>query len=331
MALRFTTGRFARGLSALALVVLVITPSIGGCDVFTDESANGRPGAPGSLRIAVTPSVDTAALRIGVKDGLFDNAGLRVRLVEQPSRTAALDKLKAGDVDLAFTSDVAVLRAASSGVRLQLQGEAYQAGPNTMALLAAPDSGYTEPQQRPAPRIAVDTRGDVGELATKSAMKDAGVDPNGITFVPRPFRAMADALRTGEVDAAWVVEPYLTRIQKELGATMVLDTAQGTTEDFPMSSYAATTRYADRNAPVLTRFRSVLADAQRSATVTRVQQELPTFTDVDPTTAALVSIGDFPDRLNHVRLQRVADLMLTLGAVRDRLDVNEMSPPPLRS
>lgn len=316
---------------ALLLAGLSATASIAGCDVFSGDSSDGSTEATGTLRIAVTPALDTAALRIGVRDGRFERAGLTIELNEQPDQNAALAKLKAGEVDIAFAGNVALLRAAAAGTRLQLQGEAYQAGANTMALVSLPDSGYREPKDKPAPRIAVDTDPGVGSLTTRSALRDEGLNPDDVTFVPRPFHTMGDALSSRQVDAAWVVEPHLTKLQKELGATVVLDTAKGTTAAFPMSGYASMRTFADASPDLLEHFRNTLSEVQRTTTTPRAQQELPTFADVDPTTAALVSIGEFPERINHERVQRVADLMQTFGLIRDRLDVNGMSPPEAQS
>lgn len=316
---------------ALLLAGLSATASMTGCSVFSDDSSNGTTSVTGTLRVAVTPALDTAALRIGVRDGMFERSGLNIRLLEQPDQNAALNKLKSHEADVAFGSNVSVLRAASSGTQLELQGEAYQAGPNTMALVTPPNSGYHEPEDKPAPRIAVNVNNDVGTLTARSTLKDAGLNPQNATFVPKPFNQMGQALSSGEVDAAWVVEPHLTKLQKELGVTVVADTSTGTTLDFPMSSYVSTKKFATSSPNLLGKFRQVLSSAQREATPTRVQQELPTFADVDPTTAALVSIGDFPDRINHVRVQRVADLMQTFGVIPARLDVNGMSPPEAQS
>jgi hypothetical protein len=55
---------------------------------------------------------------------------------------------------------------------------------------------------------------------------------------------MAAALRNGEVDAAWMVEPFITHAEKELGARILADGTRGATLDFPVSGYASSGIFA---------------------------------------------------------------------------------------
>ena len=57
-----------------------------------------------------------------------------------------------------------------------------------------------------------------------------------------------------------------------------------------------------------------------------VREALPKFSDIDATTAALISLGSYPTSVNGVRLQRVADLMHNSGLLGDRLDVQALLP-----
>ncbi|WP_165912791.1 ABC transporter substrate-binding protein [Tamaricihabitans halophyticus] len=323
--------RRIRNTAALTLAALVTTVSISACDLFSGDPSNEVLGPRESLRIAVTSAIDTAGLRIGVKDGVFDRAGLDIELVEQPTEQAAMGALDSGDADLAFGSNTTLLRAAQDGAELELEAEAYQARPYTAAIVSMPGSGYDEPQDKPQPRIAVDTSTDNARLSVNSLLSVNGVDPAGVDFVPRDRGDIAEALTSGAVDGAWLAEPYLTSIQQELGATVVLDGSSGAMQDYPFSSYATNQSFANKKGAVLQRFRQALGEAHSATTPTRVQQELPTFAEVDPATAALVTVGEYPAQFNQVRVQRVADLMMQYDQLPDRLDVYELTPAPLRS
>lgn len=280
-----------------------------------------------TLSVGVGSAIDTAPLRIAVADGRFQRAGLRVELVEQTGDADALAKLAAGDLDVAFASDVALFKAAADGSPLRLQGEAYTAGRNTMALVTLPESALQAPNDLRFPEIAVDTLDDLGTLTTRSALAGAGVDPERITFVQRAPETMVEAVRSGDVDGAWMVEPHITRAEKDFGARVVLDTARGATLDFPVSSYAANAAFADSRPNTLALFRQVLGKAQQHAADPMVIREaLPDLADIDETTAALISLGDYPISISGVRLQRVADLMHSSGLIGARLDVQSLLP-----
>ena len=55
------------------------------------------------------------------------------------------------------------------------------------------------------------------------------------------------------------------------------------------------------------------------------------YVKIDQGTASLVHISDYPESLDAVRLQRVADLMKQFNVIKDRLDVSQMlAPPPVQ-
>jgi ABC-type nitrate/sulfonate/bicarbonate transport system substrate-binding protein len=210
---------------------------------------------------------------------------------------------------------------------LQLQGEAYTSGPNTMALVTLPNSDYTVPTGKRSPKIAVNMLDDVGALVARSVLVTAGVDQAKIKFVPTPFDRMPQALQAGDADAALMIEPYTTRAEKDLGAHILADGARGSTLDFPLSGYAAAKPFAQANPRTLRAFRTALSTAQQSATDPAIVRDaLPKFSDIDATTAALISLGSYPVSLNGIRLQRVADLMHNSGQLANRLDVQSLLP-----
>ena len=298
-----------------------------GCSVFSSGATSAPPPLERStLRVGVGNAIDTAPLRIAVAAGKFGAVGLNVQLVELGGEDG-LAKLAAGDLDVTFGSDIALFRAAAGGTALQLQGEAYTSGPNTMALVTLPGSDYTVPTSKKSPEIAVNMLDDIGALAARSVLGTAGVDVAKIKFKQVAFDAMPQSLQSGDVDAALMIEPYITRAEKDLGAHILADGARGATLDFPLSAYASAKPFAQANPRTLAAFRTALGTAQQSATDPAIiRDSLPKFSDIDTTTAALVSLGSYPASLNGIRLQRVADLMHNSGQLADRLDVQALLP-----
>ncbi|MFI5608386.1 ABC transporter substrate-binding protein [Amycolatopsis sp. NPDC051903] len=311
----------------MVLPLVAVLLAVSGCSLFSSGDAAPSPGLERTtLRVGVGGPIDTAPLRIAAAAGKFREAGLTVTLVDLGTADG-ITKLTSGQLDVTFASDVSLFRAAASGTALQLQGEAYTSGSNTIALVTLPDSDYTEPTAKKSPKIAVDDVDDIGALTARSVLTTAGVDPARIHFEPQPFDRMPGALQAGDVDAALMVEPYITRAEKELGAQILADGSTGATLDFPASGYAATGAFARNNPRTLAAFRSVLMQAQQAAAdPATVRDALPTFSDIDPTTAALISLGSYPTTLSAIRLQRVADLMHTSNLIPNRLDVQAMLP-----
>ncbi|MCP3800080.1 ABC transporter substrate-binding protein [Allokutzneria sp. A3M-2-11 16] len=322
------TIRAFRRASAL-LASAVVLASVSGCGLFTstEEAAAPKPER-GTLRIGVLPSVDVAPLYLARNEKLFSAAGLQVELIVVNDDNSAVQQLESQTLDIAFASHVTLLRAVHSGKELQLQGEAYQAARNTMALVTLADSDYDNPGEIQKPKIAVNRKDDLGTLTTESVLQTANVKKDNIKWSPIAFADMADALRNKSVDAAWMVEPWITKAQRSMGARVLTDTARGYTLDFPMSGYAASKKFADSYPKTLAAFRNVLEKAQELGTnKLAVQEVLTEYAEVDAQAAGLVSVGTYPMSINPVRLQRVADMMETSQLLTSRLDVQQLLPP----
>ncbi|MFD9703510.1 ABC transporter substrate-binding protein [Lentzea sp. NPDC059081] len=311
---------------AAVLITCVLTAS---CGLFGGSSNGGNADVERNiLRIGVLPVVDVAPLRIALTEKLFEKAGLQVNLVTQPSEAEAIKQLDT-TLDITWATHVSLFRAVAEGTELQLQGEAYQAGPNSMALVTASNSSYDDAGKNPSPTIAVNSETDIGALTTRAVLDTAAVEKQKIKFKSMPFADMENALTSGTVDAAFMIEPFITKAQRKIGAKILSDTARGPTLDFPMSGYAASKKFADANPKTLRVFRDVLREAQQRAQGNKlaVQDSLTSYADVDQPTAALVSVGTFPLSLNPIRLQRVADMMDTEDVLSGRLDVQQLLPP----
>ncbi|ATE52274.1 MULTISPECIES: ABC transporter substrate-binding protein [Actinosynnema] len=316
-----------------AAALIVCATTLSACGLLPGTSGDETPALErNTLRIGVLPVVDVAPLKLALNDKLFERAGLQVQLVDVSSEDEGLKQLDS-TLDITWGSHVKLFSKVAEGTELQIQGEAYQAGANSMALVT------TNPQYDSAekikgrsanrkPKIAVDSTKDLGALTTTSVLKTAGIEQSSVELTTMPFSQMVNDLRADKIQAAWMIEPYITKAQREVGARVITDTATGPTQDFPMSGYASSKKFADANPQTLKLFRSVLQEAQQAASDNKlaVQDVLTSYIDVDQQTAALVSIGTFPVSLNSVRLQRVADMMDTADVLVGKLDVQVLLP-----
>ncbi|GLY69132.1 ABC transporter substrate-binding protein [Amycolatopsis taiwanensis] len=318
-----------RGVAILLVATFCL---VTGCNYLAASPKAGDRIVPerSTLRVGVGNRIDTAPLRIAVADGSFTRAGLHIELVPLKSDADALRGLASGNVDVAFATDVAFFTAAASGTALQFQAEAYTSAPFTMALVTLPDSPYTKLTAKKSPRIAVDELNGLSVLAVRSMFAAAGGDPDRIRFVQYPFEGMQAALRDGSVDAALMIEWFITQAQQSLGARILADSSHGAMMNLPMTGYASSGLFAQVNPRTLALFRQVLtAGQQRASDPTVIRRALPQLAGIDDATADQVALGEYPTSLSGTRLQRVADLMHSSGMLADRLDVQSLLPKPV--
>lgn len=317
--------------SAAALVAVTGCSALGGSDAPPDPAASASTNGleQTSLQVGVLPIVDVAALHRAQNAGYFAAEGLTVELVPIQGGAVAIPQLVQGDLDMTFTNWPSLLLAQSQSVSdFRLVNAGYDAAENTFLVVTKPDSPVKSPQDLAGKRVAVNTFKNVVELVARSALQTNGVDSNTVQFVDIPFPDMIPALQNGQIDAAVMVEPFITQAATSLGAVSVLDAASGPTGGIPIGGVAATAEFAQKNPNTVKAFQRALDKAQAEmADRSIVEQTLPTYSKINAETAALLNLGTWPTGLDATRLQRVADLMREFGVLTEPLDVAPLILP----
>jgi NitT/TauT family transport system substrate-binding protein len=327
----------AVGLLAAGMAVLLTA----GCGLFGGDSESDAasettakakgPLETDTIRVGVMPVIDCSGSQIAMEKDLFKEEGLTIKPETVQSGAVAIPKLAAGQLDISFGNWVSFIKAQQSKLAdLKFIGEAYVSTPNSnFGLIAAPDSGITSVKDLEGQPIAVNAKGNINELLIRAVFEanDVKFDPNQL--VEMNFPLMAPALQKGDVKAASVIDPFFVNAQKTIGAKLVADlSGPGPTEDFPVSGYAASAKFAKENPNTLAAFQRVLLKGQQlSGDRKNVEEALPKFAKMPPETAAIVRYGTFPTTIDKKRLQRVADLLSSYKLMPGELQVAPLVIP----
>ncbi len=320
--------RFLTGLAAVAAAPSALTA----CSALGGSSEPAAPeGAPTgdlekpALNVGVLPIVGAAPVTLGVRDGLFQQAGLTITPQRIQSGALSMPALVAGDFDILFTNYVSAVAAKSQGIDVVIIAEASRALPANFSIVALPNSPLDGPAALVNQTIGVNAQNNIATLTTSSALGVNGITPEQVTFVEIPFPEMATALEAGRVQAAFLPEPFLTRAKRALGVKTLLDPTTGPTADLPIDGYVVTREFAEANPNTIKAFRTALLDAQaRSADRAVLEPLLIEATGVEPEIAPLISASSYPTTTNPTSIQRVADLMLQFGAIQQPVDISQM-------
>ncbi|WP_214401156.1 ABC transporter substrate-binding protein [Pseudonocardia lacus] len=320
-------GRFRSRLAAMGTAALLV--AVAGCSALggSDAPAEGEQGANGlektSIKFGILPIADSVAIARAQNAGYFTEEGLTVELVPFPSGLAATTPLLNGELDMAYNNWPTVLGTTAQGVgEFKIVYPGAAAGVNNFVMLVRPDSPVKTPQDLVGKKIAINTLKSVNEILVRSALQTNGVDANQVQLVDMAFPDMLPALQNNQVDAAVMVEPFITGASKAMGAVNLLDVASGPTADIPHSGGVTTAKFAEENPNTLAAVQRALTKAiadlsDRSI----VEQTLPTYTKIDAPTAALISLPNYLTSLDATRLQRMADLMLQFEVLPAPVDV----------
>ncbi|MWA02662.1 PhnD/SsuA/transferrin family substrate-binding protein [Actinomadura sp. LD22] len=310
---------------------VAIAGTAAGCGSSTEHNANGLEKS--HITVGILPIPDAAPLAIAQKRGFFKQEGLTVKTEVLQSSSFAVPKLRSGAMDISLDNYTASFMADDQGVaHWHLIADSYQAAKNAFVVMVGPKSSIRTAEDLKGKTIAIPSKFSVGQLMITASLHTRGIDQKDLKWVEMPFPQMPTALAKHQVDAVWTPDPFITAMQKGMGARNVLDTAEpgSTTESFPMAGWGVLDDYAKKHPKTVAAFQRAMGKAQKLAATDRsvVTDILPSYVKgIDAGTAKLITLGAYPTSLNPVRLQRVADLMLQYGFVKKKVDVKPMIVP----
>jgi len=165
------------------------------------------------IRVSVVPIIDLGPFHAAVQQGYFAAEGLEVDASPVVGGAAGLPALAAGQVQIAFSNIVSTALGASQGLGFKIvapAGHAPDSPPDGMAIVAAKGKGFKTGKDLEGKRVAVNNRSNVIWLYSRAWVEKTGGDPNKVTYLEVPFPQMADALKSGQIDAAVLVDPFLS-------------------------------------------------------------------------------------------------------------------------
>jgi NitT/TauT family transport system substrate-binding protein len=316
------SGRRFTLLAGLALAGSLIV----GCGGSDEDSGGGEGLEKTTLTVASLPLVDGAALHVGIKNGLFEQEGLKIKVEAIAQSTLALPALKDGKVDIIAGANYVSFLAANEqkAINLSVLNEAATLSKGMMGVLAPSDSKIRTPKDLEGKKIAINLPHNIQELTFNAILQANNVDPKKVKYVPIPFPQMGGALQKEQVDAIHVGEPFLSSYQKELGARVVANGGDEPVTQMPISAYVTTQEWTQKNPKSAAAFQRAMLKAQAMAASDRkkVEEVLPGYARIEPGLASVISLPDYPTSNNKTRLQRVVDLMVSQQALKTKPDLN---------
>ena len=294
-------------------------------------ACGARPAHTGPLtvvHVAALPVVDDAPLYIARQKGLFRAEGLDVKIKTIAQSTLAVPGLLNGTIDIVGGANyVSFFQAAARKVLdVQIVADAYQTTSGVAAVLTMPDERdkIRDPRDLQGKKVAFSLLKSVTTMTFDESMRAHDVDPTKVDHVEVAFPQMAAALKSHSVDAAYMVEPFITAAQEKLGAREVLDPVTGPTNQWPMSGYISTRKWTDAHPQAAAAFQRAMFRAQAQTRRADVEKILPTYSKINRRTAAVITLGTYPSSISATRLRRVEDLMYRSGMLPHHLDVDAL-------
>lgn len=299
-------------LAAVSTLIAGLT-ACGGADEGTDKSGGAGAGGPEKATITVGTQAfaELAPLHIAIRQGLFKEEGLEIELTDSTGGGAGLiTGLVSGNTDIAYSNYVSLIQANAKGLPLRVIRENDR--PGVQGLYAMPDSGITKPSDFAGKTIAINGFGNIMELTARSVLGSHGVNQDQLKFIELPPPQMQAALEQGQVDAAWLVEPFVTIAESAAGVKKVISAFEGPTEDLPVAGWSVTEQFAGSNPNTVAAFVRAMDKAMAIATEDKaaVVEAITSYTKIPKEVAEQMKPLAFAEESDFSSLPKLQDLMI---------------------
>src|SRR5215208_2176510 len=180
-----------------------------------DDGGGGASGKPATVRVEDTAGVPSAFLEYGVQKGFFKKRKLTVKVKPSQGGATVVPAVVSGSVDIGGSNLVSVLLAQGKGIPLKIvaPGTFVQTDrkKDFSAIMVSKDSDIRSPKDLEGKTLAVNTLKNVAEVTAKESLSKQGVDVSKVKLAEVDFPDMNGALEQGRVDAAFVIEPFVTQ------------------------------------------------------------------------------------------------------------------------
>lgn len=220
----------------LALLATLVLLAAGACGSSDDETAasggaagTGAAAEPVTVRLGYFPNITHAPALVGVKNGLFEEA-LGANTVEYTtfnSGTEATEAIFADALDISYIGPNPAINAwaKSNGEAIRIVSGSTSGG---AFLVVKP--GITSAEDLRGKVLATPSLGNTQDVALRAWLKDEGLstDTTGggdVSIQPQENSDTLTLFQSGDIDGAWVPEPWATRLIQEGGGEVLVDEA----------------------------------------------------------------------------------------------------------
>lgn len=271
---------------------------------------------PVKLRVSTIPIIDTAPLQVGIAKGFFAAEGLEIDTTPTTGGAAGLPALAAGQVQISFSNIISVVLGAKQGLGFEVIAGGSGTGdklPDLAALVAKKGSTIKTGKDLEGKRVAVNTRNNIIWLYARAWVQATGGNPDAVTYLEVPFPQMIDAVKGDRVDAAFVVEPFMSAgVQSD--AVAVVGWPYFTVQKrIPVGQYAATKDFIRQNPQVIEKWVRAYQKAVDWCNANTGSEEwlkiVSAYTRMQPELLKTLSLPPYEKMVDVAAIDQVVELM----------------------
>ncbi|HET7412796.1 MAG TPA: ABC transporter substrate-binding protein [Pararhizobium sp.] len=294
-------------------------------------AATAPASAADKITVGVIPIADVAPIYLGKDKGFFEKHGIDLTLHLAQGGAAIIPSVLSGQFQFGFSNVTSLILAQSRGLDFRVvaagNSSTGEEGHDFSAIVVPPDSKIKNAKGLEGKTVAVNTLKNIGDTTVRESIRKAGGDPSKVHFVELGFPDMPAAVANHRVDAAWVVEPFVT-ICRSQGDKVVAWNLVDTAPHLMIAAYFTTAKYEKAHPDIVKRFKAAMNESLEYAQKhpKEIRQELLKYTKIPKDLVSKITLPEWPTKINRKSTEKLAELAVKDGLVQKKPDLDKLLP-----
>ena len=303
----------------VAATVVMLTFSIG---------CGKKPVEKVTIKVAYAPIADAAQVYVAMDKGYFAEQGIEIELEQLASGAQILEAVGSGSVEIGLSSYVPLVLAQAGGVPLQ----AITGGPvedrthPEHAILVKKSSTIKTVADLVGKNIALNGRRNIDHMILQELLEKNGLKEDDVRIVEVPFPRMETVLDSGGVDAACVIEPFVTRAVEHGNMRVLINNFVAVHDRIPIACYVARADWIGKNRDLVDRFRTAFKKATDLclATPEETKPIIAKYAKLSDDEIRTIGLPTFAPDTNVRDLQELIDRMLKRKLITQTMNARDL-------
>lgn len=316
---------------ALFTTLLLVTTGAGTAACGGDDNgpATSTPGKPDQVKAGVIAILDVAPIYLGKEKGFFSKRNIELTLETAQGGSAIAPSVLSGQYQFGFSNVVSLLLAKSQNAPLKAVANGVNSTGDPKADfggIVVKDPAITSPKQLEGKKVATNALKNIVDTSVKDIVKNDGGDPNKVSFVELAFPDMGAQLDAGNVQAIFVVEPFLSAAKakgwRTIGSYADVD------PNLCVALYFTSQQQIQSNPDLVKRFTEAMNESLTYANShpDEVRAALGTYTQITEQVRKSLTLPKWPAEIDKDAVNKLADLSVTYGLLKTKPDVGSLLP-----
>ncbi|QNE15506.1 ABC transporter substrate-binding protein [Pseudarthrobacter sp. NBSH8] len=302
------------------------------------STGNGTAPADGAgsgqltkVSVGVIPIVDCAPIYLGSKQGFFKDEGLELDIQTATGGAAIVPGVVSGSFDFAFSNLISVMVAKDKGLDLKFVANGVsttgEKGNDVGGVVVPAGSSIQSAKDLAGKTVSVNNLSNIGDTTIKSVVEKDGGDPGSVKFVEVAFPDAPAALANKQVDAAWILEPFLSKAVAE-GGTIVSSNFVEMSPELDIAGYFTKAETIKSKAELTAKFTRAMNKSLEYAQEhpQEVRDIVGTYTKIDEATRAKMILPRYRVEFNKDAFKTLGDAAAKYGTLAKAPNAGDLLP-----